>query len=55
MEERTFETVIKVMAEKIELLEWQLKNAEENNRKLKAENKALADRLIKLEGETENA
>lgn len=37
MEERTFETVMRVLTDKIELLEYQLKRAEGENAELKKE------------------
>lgn len=37
MEERTFETVMRVLTDKIELLEFQLKRAEGENAELKKE------------------
>ena len=39
--EETNEVVIKVMAEKIRMLEWQLKNAEDGCAKLRAVNEQL--------------
>lgn len=56
MDERVYEIVTKVLTEKINLLEWQLKDAEERNRKLKdevADLKAEIERLKKLIGEAE--
>lgn len=44
MSEQEFLTTIKVMAEKISMLEWQLKSAEESyNRALEANSRELAD------------
>ena len=41
MEKETMEIVIKTLADKLSLLEWQLKNAEEEKAKLKAINTEL--------------
>ena len=55
MDERTYETVIKILAEKINLLGWQLKVSEEQNEKLKKEKDELGYKLRKAtEGENEN-
>ena len=56
MDKRVHETVVTVLVEKINLLEWQLKDAEERNRKLKdevADLKAENERLENLIGEAE--
>ena len=41
MEIKAVETVINTLAEKIDLLEWQLEQADKKNRELREENKAL--------------
>lgn len=58
MEKETFEIVIKVLAEKIRLLEWQLKDSDERRWKLKdevseliAENEKLKRVIVELEEE----
>lgn len=56
MDKETMEIVIKILADKVSLLEWQLKDAEERKWKLKDETielKAEIDRLKKLIGEME--
>ena len=56
MENETFEIVIRVLADKVSLLEWQLKDCEERKWKFKEETvelKAEIDRLKKLIGEME--
>lgn len=56
MEKETMEIIIKILADKVSLLEWQLKDAEERNRKLKdevADLKAENERLENLIGEAE--
>lgn len=60
MEKETMEIVIKTLADRVSLLEWQLKDAEERNRKLKdevadlkAENERLR-KIIAVEEEDEN-
>ena len=51
MEERTYDTVVKTLADKIEMLEWQLRYANEENGKLKKELLAVKE----MKGEKENA
>ena len=56
MKNETMEIVIEVLADKVSLLEWQLKDCEERKWKLKDENadlKAEIDRLKKVIGEME--
>lgn len=56
MEKETMEIVIKVLADKVSLLEWQLKDAEERKWKFKEETVELKeeiDRLKKVIGEME--
>ena len=45
MEEKNFETILGVLAEKIQILEWQVKRAEERNENLISENKAIESKL----------
>ena len=56
MKIETLEIVVGVLADKVSLLEWQLKDCEERKWKLKDENadlKAEIDRLKKVIGEME--
>lgn len=63
METRAFEIAIKCMAEKIEMLEWEVKNArekyeavrltkeeaDEKNHKLEERNRELAESVVELQ------
>lgn len=58
MEKETMEIIIKILADKVSFLEWQLKDAEERNRKLKdevadleTENKRLGNLISEAEEE----
>lgn len=51
MDDKTFATVVKVLADKVSMLEWQLERAEEEAAKLRAVNKELAAGLLELESE----
>lgn len=41
MEKETYEKIIEVLVEKLELAEWRLRRAEQENAELKKENKYL--------------
>lgn len=47
MNEQAYETVIRVLTEKLELTEWQLKRELEENAKLKEENQNLKEEYAK--------
>lgn len=58
MDKETMEIVIRILADKVGLLEWQLKDVTERNRKLKdevadleAENKRLENLIGEMEEE----
>lgn len=41
MEQKTYEKIIELLTEKLELTEWRLKRSEEENLKLRKENEYL--------------
>ena len=48
MDEKTFTTVVKVLADKVSLLEWQLERAEEEAAKLRKQHAELTEERDKL-------
>ena len=53
MDTKTYETIIRILTDKVDFLEWQLKNAEDERAKLKAEKKELEIKLAKADNEIE--